>query len=52
MLKRRKLSGWTRFMTIYTVAVCALFVLLVCFCTTGSSGATLGSKQSDAWARA
>jgi len=29
MLKRRNLSGWTGFMTIYTVAVCALFVLLV-----------------------
>jgi len=29
MLKRRKLSGWTQFMTIYTVAVCGLFVLLV-----------------------
>lgn len=29
MLNRRNLSGWTRFMTIYTVAVCALLVLLV-----------------------
>jgi hypothetical protein len=29
MLKRRKLSGWTRFITIYTLAVCALFVLLL-----------------------
>jgi hypothetical protein len=29
MLKRRKLSGWTRFMTIYAVVVCVLFVLLL-----------------------
>jgi hypothetical protein len=29
MLKRRHVSGWTRFLTIFTVAVCALFVLLV-----------------------
>lgn len=29
MLKHRRLSGWTRFMAIYAVAVCALFVLLV-----------------------
>jgi hypothetical protein len=29
MLKRRNLSGWTRFMTIYVIVVYALFVLLV-----------------------
>jgi hypothetical protein len=29
MLNRRNLSGGTRFMTIYAVVVCALFVLLV-----------------------